>query len=120
MANIQSFTPETVDRIRRTVRDVLGEDKRRRPERRRKNHIGSPAKIKIAVLDGDLAHGGSATASVYIANAGTESDTGENVTVYDFGLIGSAKEIVSGTKIFIASVNGYWYVIAAGVCPTTA
>jgi hypothetical protein len=118
MAQIQSFDKETVERIARTVRQVLGDDKRRRPERRRKNHIGSPAKIKIAVLDGDLAHGGSATASVYIANAGTESDTGENVTVYDFDMIGSGNEIVATTKVFIANVNGYWYVINAAACAT--
>lgn len=76
--------------------------------------------IKIAVLDGDLAHGGSATASVYTASAGTESDSGENVTVYDFDMIGTGKKIASGTKVFIGNVNGYWYVIASAACPTTA
>jgi hypothetical protein len=76
------------------------------------------AGVRIAVLDGDLAHGGSATASVYIANAGTESDSGENVTVYDFDMIGSGNEIVATTKVFIANVNGYWYVINAAACAT--
>jgi hypothetical protein len=90
------------------------------PQRRRHVTPQRSTQIKIAVLDGDLAHGGSATASVYTASAGTETDSGVNVTVYDFDHIGSGKEIVSGTKIYIANINGYWYVINTAVCATTA
>lgn len=86
---------------------------------RRWEVISLMAGIQIAVLDGDLAHSGSATASVYTASAGTESDSGENVTVYDFDHIGSGKEIVSGTKVIIANIQGFWYVINAAACATT-
>lgn len=88
------------------------------PDSRRWEVIALSVGLKVAVLDGDLAAGGSATASLYTADAGTESDSGVNVTVYDF-IIPSGKELVSGSKIFVGLVDGFWYLVNTGICPTT-
>lgn len=69
-------------------------------------------------LDGDLAHAGSATLSVYDSSG----DTTYNVTVYDPSKIGSGKEIVSGSRIDAvwSTQDNRWTLNTSAVCPTTA
>jgi len=67
-------------------------------------------------LDGDLAHGGSATASVW----DTTGDTTFNVTVYDEDFIGSGDEIVTGARVHMnwSTLDEHWILIGSDTCPT--
>jgi hypothetical protein len=69
-------------------------------------------------LDGDLAHGGSATVSVW----DTTGDTTFNIIVYDEDFIGSGKEIVSGARIHAQwnELDQHWILTGSDTCPTTA
>jgi hypothetical protein len=117
MANIQSFTPETVDRIRRTVRDVLGEDKRRRPERRRKNAIFRQPKIVTGKLDEDHLSGDTATYSLYSDDGLT--DSGVNVEVEDTPVfIDAGKKLAANTwaRLYRGD-DGNYYLLSPSSCP---
>lgn len=63
------------------------------------------------VLDGTLTQGSSATLSVY---SGPSTDTGTNVTVYDF-MLASGQTVAAGAHAFAAldATDGLYYVIAA-------
>ena len=63
------------------------------------------------VLDGTLTQGSSATLSVY---SGPSTDTGANVTVYDF-MLASGQTVAAGAHAFAAldATDGLYYVIAA-------
>lgn len=69
-------------------------------------------------LDADIAHASSATASVWDSNG----DTTFNVTVYDPGLIGTGKEIVSGSWVHAHwnTLDNHWILTGASACPSTA
>jgi hypothetical protein len=66
----------------------------------------------IGKLDAELTAGGSATMSIWTGAGGSESDSTENVTVYDW-LLGSGQTVASGKKVVVAYINGVPYVIAA-------
>ncbi len=71
--------------------------------------------FKIGVLDSDLAYRSSATMSVYTGAGGSETDSGENITVWDW-LLSPGDSIPAGSNV-IAGWNGFaWYVFAAE-CP---
>lgn len=78
----------------------------------------APWTYGYGVLDGDIAHGGSATVSVHDSSG----DTTFNITVYDEDFIGSGKEIVSGSRVHYdwAELDERFILTGSNVCPTTA
>ena len=78
----------------------------------------APWTIAYGTLDGDLAHAGSATVSVYDSTG----DTTFNLTVYDHSKIGTGKEIVTGSRIDFGwmELDQRWALLGSAVCPTTA
>lgn len=72
---------------------------------------------KIGILDGDLDYGSSATMSVYTGAGNAETDSGEDITVYDW-LLQAGDSIPAGTKV-IAIWNGFCWYVTAAECPDT-
>ena len=73
------------------------------------------AAFRIGVLDTDLTYRSSATMSVYTGGGGSETDSTENITVWDW-LLAPGDSIAAGSNV-IAGWNGSaWYVFAAE-CP---
>ena len=77
----------------------------------------SPPRLKRGTLDGPLSYGGSATCSLLTGAPGSETDSGTDQLVYDGLLTAGDTAIPAGATVFIALVNGYWWVIAVS-CPT--
>jgi hypothetical protein len=71
------------------------------------------------VLDGGLSMGGSATMSVWAYDGSDETDTGDNITVYDWLL--TSGSIASGVRVIAAydEASGRYYVIARAPCTVT-
>lgn len=63
----------------------------------------------LGKLDETLSQGGSATVSVWSGPAGSETDTGLNVTAYDWLMKSGATAIASGKKVFLTRVCGRLY-----------
>lgn len=68
--------------------------------------------LKIGVLDGAMAYGGSAVVSIWTYSGLGDIDTGENITAYDWLLL-TGQTISAGKKVVIAFVGYRWRVIAA-------
>ena len=72
--------------------------------------IDGGSRILMGKLDGSLSQGSSATMSIWMGS--TLTDTGDNITVYDW-LLGSGESIDSGKKVKAEYYCGKWYVTAA-------
>lgn len=71
-------------------------------------------------LDGDLSQGGSVTVSLWEPNSGgTEADTGNNITAYDW-LLSPGKLLPSAAKVVIVHIGKRWYVVASSECQEDA
>lgn len=70
---------------------------------------GSGGDSIIGKLDGAITATGSATLSVWTGTPGSESDSGDNVTVYNWG----AGAVASGAKVAAAKIGGNYYLINA-------
>lgn len=68
--------------------------------------------LLMGKLDGAMAYQGSATMSVWAWDGAADSDTTENVTVYDW-LLSSGDTVASGARVVAAYVGGRWRVIGA-------
>jgi hypothetical protein len=82
--------------------------------RRRQNVSPLPRLVLRGKLDGALSQGSSATMSVWHYDGSAETDTGENVTVYDW-MLKSGQSVNSGKKV-VATLfmdSGRYYVTAA-------
>lgn len=75
-------------------------------------------KLCIATLTAALYQGASATADIWSGNGGSESDSTESITVWDWLMNVGDPAMVTGIRIVCAQINGNWYVIAAS-CPTS-
>lgn len=76
----------------------------------------------IGKLNADLGYQSSASCSVWTQDTGGAfSDTGEDVTVYDW-MLASGYELASGSKVvaFQHPASGLWIPIASENCPQTA
>ncbi len=76
--------------------------------------VSSSSAVEMAVLDGALASGGSATASVWRFDGEDLVDTDENVTVYAW-MLNSGESVAAGTQVWIGW-RGRWYIMNAA-CP---
>lgn len=72
-----------------------------------------PVTVLLGKLDGILSQGGSQTVSVWAGAAGSEADTGWNVTAYDWLMKSGATAIASGKKVKLDWIGNAWYVVEA-------
>jgi hypothetical protein len=78
--------------------------------------LGAPTYPKlVGKLDGDLAAGSSATMSIWEGN--TLTDSGRNITVYDW-FLPTGKKLASGAKVAAFWASGKWYVDTTDTCPS--
>lgn len=79
---------------------------------------GESAAAAVVVAKGklstSLSFGGSATVRLWYVVSGTETDTGIDITAYDW-LLKSGQTVASGTQVVLMSINGRWYVVG-GQC----
>ena len=68
----------------------------------------------IGYLDTAITATGSATLRIYTGTPGSESDSGNTVTVYNWG----AGALADETKVIAAKANGYYYI--SSVLPKTS
>ena len=69
----------------------------------------------IGILDADLDYDSSASVSFYNGSGNSESDTGDNVTAYDW-LLKGGDSLTSGSKVYLSRINEIWYVTEVA-CP---
>lgn len=83
-------------------------------QHRRRNNTPVPRIVLRGKLDGQLAKDGSATMSVWRFDGSSETDTGENITVYDW-MLKTGQTVASGKKVVAEFFmdSGRWYVVAA-------
>lgn len=72
-----------------------------------------PIQTLIGKLDGNLSQGSSATVSIWIGAANSESDSTMDVVAYDWLMKSGATAIASGKKVKLEWINGQWYVTNA-------
>lgn len=68
--------------------------------------------IVLGKMDANLSDGGSATMSIWSGDAGSETDSTDNVTVNDW-LLPSGEQVSSGKKVVARKIGCEYYVIAA-------
>jgi hypothetical protein len=66
----------------------------------------------VGKLDGDLLQGGSATVSVWGGTAGSEADTGVNITARDWLMKSGDPPIAAGTEVYCLMIDSAWYVVS--------
>lgn len=109
MAKKVTFTRESAERIARSVRRSEGAQV---PPTRRQRQYGGGGEFRVLIGKTDASHAKSAsgTISIWDGTQGSETDTGQNVTAYNyFAAIGSGKWVA-----VVETVRGY--IIIAAEC----
>lgn len=109
MAKRSTFTPEAARKIARGIQKIDG-GQSVPPLSRAASGMGEGWRLLIGKTDAAIAKGASGTISIWDGTQGSESDTGDNVTAYNyFGDIAITKWV----GVF-ETVRGY--VIIAAEC----